>query len=335
MPATGFGTRLRGVMRRIAPLAAAVTLSVWTWAGCLTTPPPVAFAPEPLPRLAAAPTTPPKDLPGVDTGKLSEREKAGWWNVVSRLYAPCPDQAISVAQCVEEQRPCAGCAPMARLLADRIHAGDTTSDAELAAAARFGKDVRTIDVADSPSRGPANAPVTIVVWGDFECGACARMMPLLDEVAEKHPNEVRVVHKFYPLPKHPFAKSAAMAAWAAHRQGKYWEFERKLFMDQTRLSEPDLVRHAKDLGLDASRFEADRTSAEAERIVERDKAAADAAGLTGTPHVMVNGRRFVPWGDPSKDLEDWVRLELELRGPARSDPQPAVLRPSTETSSNP
>ena len=66
-------------------------------------------------------------------------------------------------------------------------------------------------------------------------------------------------------------------------------------------------------------------------IRDRDKAAADAAGLTGTPHVMVNGRRFVPWGDPAKDLEAWVGLELELRGTA----QPAVLRPSTETSSNP
>jgi len=219
---------------------------------------------------------------------------------------------VSVATCVEEARPCVACAPLARFLAQRIHAGDSTVDAEAAAAARFGADVRSVELADSPSKGPAEAPVSIVVWSDFECPACARMLPVLDELAAKHPAGVRLVHKLYPLPKHPNAHKAALAAWAAHRQGKYWEMERKLFADQTRLSEADLVRHARELGLDVQRFEADRTSDAAEAFVARDKKAADTAGLSGTPHIVINGRKFVTFDDSAKDLQAWVALELEL-----------------------
>jgi protein-disulfide isomerase len=313
-------------MRRTAAATAALAVLVVGGAatGCLTTPAPVEFTPEPLPAIDAGPETPPRDLPGVDTSMLSEREKQGWWRLVSRLYAPCSDVATSVATCVEERRPCAECAPLARLLAERMHAGASTVDAEAAAAARFGSDVRAVDLADSPSKGPASAPVTIVVWSDFECPACGRMVPLLSEVADGHPNDVRLVHKFYPLSKHPNAKQAALAAWAAQRQGKYWEYERKLFSDQSRLSDADLVRHAREIGLDLARFDADRASDAAEAVVDRDKAAADAAGLTGTPHILINGRRFVPFEDAAKDLEAWVALEIEL---ARKKSAPASPAP--------
>jgi protein-disulfide isomerase len=297
---------------QLAAHVAATVLGMVAASACLTTPAPVEFTPEPLPSIAGGPVTPPRQLPGVDTSALSDREKEGWWRLVSRLYAPCPDQAVSVAECVEQQRPCGGCAPLARFIAERMHSGDSTADAETAAAARFGPDVRTVDPADSPSKGPASAPVTIVVWSDFECPACGRMVPLLDEVTHKHPNDVRLVHKFYPLAKHPNAHKAALAAWAAQRQGKYWEYERKLFADQTRMSDADLVRHAKDVGLDMQRFEADRASDAAEKTVARDKAAADAAGLSGTPHIVINGRKFMAFEDPMADLEKWIQLELEM-----------------------
>lgn len=314
-------------MRRSAAVSAAIAALVAAIAGpgCLTTPAPVAFTPEPLPTLDAGSETPPRDLPGVDTSALTERERQGWWRLVSRLYAPCSDVAVSVATCVEETRPCASCAPLARFLAERIHAGDSTVDAEAAAAARFGPDVRKVELGDSPSKGPAEAPVTIVVWSDFECPACGRMLPVLDEVAEKHPNDVRLVHKFYPLAKHPNAHQAALAAWAAHRQGKYWEYERKLFADQTRMTDADLVAHARAIGLDVARFDADRASDAAEDAVARDKKAADAAGLTGTPHIVINGRRFVTFEDSAKDLMAWVALDIELaRAPK---PAPAAAAP--------
>lgn len=312
---------------------------------CLTNAPPAEFSPEPLPTLSEQESTPPQDLPGVDTKALTAREKQGWWRLVSRIYAPCRDQAVSVAQCVQEARPCGSCVPVAKFLADRVHGGQSISEAEAAAAARFGTDVRTIDLADSPTRGPANAAVTIVVWGDFECPACGRMVPLLDEISEGYPEKVRLVHKFYPLAKHPAAMGAALAAWAAQRQGKYWEYERKLFAHQNALSDTDLVRYAGELQLDMQRFEADRKSDAAKATIERDKAAADKSGLTGTPHVMINGRHFVPFADGAKDLEEWVKLDIDLAksksapasgapggsvaaAPAGSEPDPTQTAPS-------
>jgi len=295
---------------------------------CLTNAPPADFTPEPLPTLDAAPKSPPQDLAGVDTSALTPREKEGWWKLVSRIYAPCREHAVSVAQCVQESRACGGCVPLAKFLADRMHGGDSTSDAESAAAARFGTDVRTIDIADSPVRGPAGAPVTIVVWGDFECPACGRMVPLLDQIADEYPEHVRVVHKFYPLPKHPSALPAAHAAWAAQRQGKYWEYERKLFANQAALADTDLSRYATELKLDLPRFETDRKSDAAKQTVERDKAAADKAGLTGTPHVMINGRHFVAFTDAAKELEEWVKLDIEL---ARSKPAASAAAPGAAT----
>lgn len=288
---------------------------------CLTNAPPAQFTPEPLPTLDESPKSPPQDLEGVDTKALTQREKEGWWRLVSRILAPCRDQAVSVAQCVQESRPCNACVPVAKFIADRMHAGDSTADAEAAAASRFGADVRTIDLADSPTKGPASAAVTIVVWGDFECPACGRMVPLLDEIFEGYPEHVRLVHKFYPLSKHPNAMPAAQAAWAAQRQGKYWEFERKLFANQGALADTDLVRYATDLKLDIQKFDADRKSEAAKTTIERDKAAADKAGLSGTPHVMINGRHFVAFSDGAKDLEDWVALEIEL---AKGKPVAAV-----------
>jgi protein-disulfide isomerase len=323
-------------MRRTASIFALALAGLAAGASaCLTNPPPSEFTPEPLPTLDASPTTPPQELAGVDTKALTDREKESWWRLVSRILAPCRDQAVSVAQCIQETRPCNACVPVAKFIADRVHAGDSTADAEQAAAARFGTDVRSIDVADSPTRGSASAPVTIVVWGDFECPSCGRMVPLLDQVFESYPEHVRLVHKFYPLSKHPNAMPAAQAAWAAQRQGKYWEFERKLFANQAALADTDLVRYANELKLDVQRFDADRKSDAAKSTIERDKAAADKAGLSGTPHVMINGRHFVAFADPAKDLDDWVALEIELaRGKPVQGKAPAAV-PAAETAPAP
>ncbi|MEJ7733933.1 MAG: thioredoxin domain-containing protein [Polyangiaceae bacterium] len=294
---------------------------------------------EDSPRLPGAgsealppPTSPPEELPGVGTAELDEREKLVWWKLVNQLYAPCPDQAVSIAQCVKDKRSCPSCAPAADLLASRVKLGATPSDAEAAYAARFGPNPKRVDVGTSPSRGPERAPVTMVVWSDFQCPACGRAVPFLDELPRKLPEELRLVHKFYPLNKHPMAEGAARAAVAAQNQGRYWEMEHLLFANQEALSQTDLEGYAQKLGLDMDRFRADMRSDKAKEIIERDKAEADRAGLRYTPFILINGREFdTAWFRVDEDLEPWIRLEAKLVKAAALQP-PTVSAPPASLS---
>jgi protein-disulfide isomerase len=257
---------------------------------------------------------PPRPLPGIDTSGLSQREHKSFWQVASRAFAPCPEQAVTLVACLEEARPCAGCKPMAELLAKQIQRGSSASDAELAADLRFSsKAVRKVELRDSPSKGPIDAPVTIVVFSDFQCPACRAALPIIEEAAAKHAKDVRLVHKFYPLPKHTQAKVAAYAAIAAMRQGRYWEMERVLFANQQALSERDLEGYAAELGLDMARYRADVKDPAVHAMVDRDKADGEDVELTHTPFVLINGRLFDPayfrW---DVDLEPWIASEAEL-----------------------
>jgi hypothetical protein len=264
-------------------------------------------------KLLAAPQGQPEELPGIDTSELSERERGLFWRWASQLYAPCPEVAVSVAACVKEGRPCASCVPAARFLAGRARSGDSPNEAIVAFTVRFGPDVKKVDLADSPVKGPPTAPVTMVVWSDFECPACGYAVPWLDEVLEKHPGEVRLVHKLYPLKSHSRSRPAARAALAAKKQGKYWEMEKLLFSHQKALEDTDLEKYAKEIGLDMKRFQRDFADEAAEEIIERDRAEADKHGLAGTPYILINGREFdLGLFKLDRDMESWIAMEIEI-----------------------
>jgi protein-disulfide isomerase len=289
----------------------------------------VFFPPDPVPAPAASVALPgptdghplraaesaPRILPGLGALDLDTRESRVFWNMASQLYAPCPSEAVSIVQCIEETRPCAACVPAARLLAEKIKAGATPDQARDMYGMRFGPNVKQVDVADSPTRGPEGAPVTIVVWSDFECPHCRHAMPFLEHAVEKHAPRVRLVHKFYPLSQHTHAAQAARAAIAAQNQGKYWEMERTLFDHQRALEDSDIDGYADELKLDMKRFHADMTAERTTKILERDHADAEHAGLSGTPFILVNGRDFDgSYFHVESDLEPWIKLELELAG---------------------
>ncbi|MRG95880.1 thioredoxin domain-containing protein [Polyangium spumosum] len=255
----------------------------------------------------------------VDVSDLVPRERETYERLLDTVYTPCADQAVTLAECLDEKRPCSACAPAARFLAERVKAGLARADAEKAYEIRFGGKVHAVDVAGSPTKGPENAPVTITVWSDFECPACRRIVPMIERVAAAHEDDVRLVHKFYPLPRHTHAELAARAAWAAHRQGRYWEMERELFENQDKLGEATIGEIAEELGLDMGKLRADMQSEAATKAIDRDKAAADDAGLMGTPFLLINGREFdLGLFKPEPDLDAWVSMEIELaRGAKR------------------
>jgi hypothetical protein len=133
-------------------------------------------------------------LKGIDTSALTARERTDWSRAVSELLSPCPDQPVSIEQCVNESRACNACAPAASYLVEQVRRGRTRAQVDVAYRARFGADqVKNIDLGDAPSKGAPNAPVLIVEFADFECPACADKRPLLDKLVEEHAGKIRLV----------------------------------------------------------------------------------------------------------------------------------------------
>jgi protein-disulfide isomerase len=140
-------------------------------------------------------------------------------------------------------------------------------------------------------RGPEEAPVTVVEYGDFECPFCGRAEPVVRELLQEF-GDIRYVWRHLPLSDvHPNAQLAAEAAEAAGRQDAFWEMHDLLFEHQDALSPRDLMSYAEELGLEAERFMDDlREHAGAAQVAE-DVDSADLSGVSGTPTFFVNGRR--------------------------------------------
>ena len=115
-------------------------------------------------------------------------------------------------------------------------------------------------------------------------------MPVLEQVLEKNPNQVKLVFKNFPIRNHKFALPAAIAALAADKQGKFWEFHDQLFKDYNRLNEQKVKEIAQQLKLDMVKFEKDRKDPRIRAMINRDMAEGNRAGVRGTPTVFINGR---------------------------------------------
>lgn len=153
---------------------------------------------------------------------------------------------------------------------------------------------RPVDPAHDHIRGPVDAPLTLVEYGDFECPFCSRATGTVDALMARFGDDLRYVFRHLPLPDvHPNAILAAEAAEAAAAQGAFWKMHDRLFTHNDQLEPPDLLTHAAALGLDVERFSRELgTGLHAARIRE-DVASAEASGATGTPTFFVNGRRQV------------------------------------------
>jgi protein-disulfide isomerase len=143
----------------------------------------------------------------------------------------------------------------------------------------------------SPSKGPADAQVTLQVFSDFECSFCVRAAPTLAALEQRYRGRVRVVWRNYPLPSHDRARPAARAALEAFAEGgssKFWALHDWLYSAQADLSDAGLRRAAQRLALDAARVEHALRSNAYDAQIDADMAAGDAAGIEGTPAVFIN-----------------------------------------------
>jgi protein-disulfide isomerase len=142
-------------------------------------------------------------------------------------------------------------------------------------------------------RGPEEALVTVVEYGDFECPYCGQAEPVVRELLADH-GDVRYVWRHLPLPDvHPHAQLAAEAAEAAAQQGAFWEMHDLLMDNQDALEVRDLLRYAEQLNLDMERFRRCLHQRPGAARVAEDVESADLSGVSGTPSFFINGRRHV------------------------------------------
>lgn len=150
--------------------------------------------------------------------------------------------------------------------------------------------VQKISTDDDPAKGTATAPVTVVMFSDFQCAACAATHPVLQKVLAGYGDKVRFVVRDFPLTQlHPNAFLAAKAADAAHAQGKFFEYTELLYANQNSLDAASLKKFAAQIGLNQKQFDADFESEKFTEEIKKDIKDGQSYGINGTPTIFVNG----------------------------------------------
>ncbi|MDP4007364.1 MAG: thioredoxin domain-containing protein [bacterium] len=148
-------------------------------------------------------------------------------------------------------------------------------------------------------KGPEDASVVLVEYGDFQCPACRSYFSLVQQLEEEFSDQVKFVYRNYPLRQiHPQAQLASQAAEAAALQGKFWEmydmlFEAQLEWAGDRNAKDVFIGYAAELGLNEEQFAADFDSSQVKDKVQADLSGGNVAGVTGTPSFFLQGKRIV------------------------------------------
>ncbi|MBS0613430.1 MAG: DsbA family protein, partial [Proteobacteria bacterium] len=163
---------------------------------------------------------------------------------------------------------------------------------------------------DGPRRGPANAPVTLEEFSDFQCPYCGRYAPVVRQVMEQYPDRIQLIFHHLPLVNiHPNAQKAAEAAVCAQEQGRFWEMHDLLFAEQSSLEVNALKDKARRIGLDAGAFDRCLDGGKAAEAVAKDVREAEQLGIAGTPASFINGR-FADGAISAEELGALVQDEL-------------------------
>jgi protein-disulfide isomerase len=169
-----------------------------------------------------------------------------------------------------------------------------------------------IDLGASVIKGSNAAPVTVVVFSDFECPYCKKAKDRIADLEAANAGKVRFVFKHRPLPFHESARLYARAAEAASAQGKFWAMHDRLFSAEKRPDRATLEAYAAELGLDLNRFKRDLDSKETEARIKADEALADRLEVKGTPTFFINGRR-ITGAQPTATIQAVIDEELHTK----------------------
>ena len=207
---------------------------------------------------------------------------------------------MKVAECRMKDPSCGDSKALSEIIVKAIREGkdplQAVADSELVhkrrSPAALLEDPIPMSIDGAPSKGPANARITLVEFSDFECPYCSQAAAKMEPILQAYPNDARLVYKQYPLSSHPHAKIAAEASIAAQAQNKFWPMHDKLFANGQRLSNLIIVQIAKEIGLDMSKFQSDLISARVKQSVAKDIADGDKVQVSATPTFFINGKRY-------------------------------------------
>jgi protein-disulfide isomerase len=161
-----------------------------------------------------------------------------------------------------------------------------------------------------PEKGPKDAPITLIVFSDFECPFCRRAEPTVEQVLKTYEGKIRYVFRDYPLPFHSKARPAAVAANCAIPQGKYWEFNQKLFTAD--ISPDGIKKIAGEVGVDQKKFD-ECVAKNDQKSIDKDVEDGSAVGVNGTPAFFINGR-MLSGAQPFEAFKDIIDQELAQAG---------------------
>ena len=270
------------------------------------------------PAAAAAPDTPPAasateaTVPHLSLDTLSDTGRRLFFDVVDDQFDPCgkPRSFGETLRSETFQRECPMALELAHFVVARVEAGEERRAIVLALIDRLRRQHNrsTFRVDGRPRRGPADAKVTVVEFFDYECPYCKDVQAELAKIVGRFP-EAALVAKQLPIEGHPGSRPAALAALAAHRQGRYWEMHAALFQRNDALNEAGIAVAAKEVGLDLDRFQADRASLAVETMLREDREDADRALIEGTPSFWVDGVEVL-----FEELEDTLREKRRASG---------------------
>lgn len=251
----------------------------------------------PATEVAQAEAPAPDRYPQLLFGRLAPAERTRFVGLAEAELCPCEGGPRSLDACLRDANDgCELALQSASIMFQMIQQG--SDDVEVLDGAqtyvRNARRVHSFQLDGAPWKGAENPSVVIVEFADFQCPACREVGNLLGELLPEFRNDLRIYYKQFPLPSHPNASQASIAALAAHRQGQFWAYHDRIFANQSRLNQtndpmPLLLGWADEVGLDRERFTRDLADPALRQQVEAEIAEGTAAGLMGTPTLYMNG----------------------------------------------
>jgi protein-disulfide isomerase len=246
---------------------------------------------------------------GIDVSRLDETAKKVFFRVVNNEPSIC-GKGQSLLVSAKKDSSCRRSLNAVKYVAHLADQGYTQSEIVESLDKRYrNTHAQLIDVAEAPMAGSGSARVTLVEFADYECPHCKRFQPVLRQILDEFKGDVRLYFKHYPLPQHTNARLAAEAAVAAQKQGKFWQFQDRLWENQDGLSPSEMEKFAKDVGLDMNKFRADVDDSRTKARVQKDRADGATLGLSSTPTLYIDGREYTDAKD-TESLREWIKEEL-------------------------